>query len=69
MKPTSLKPGDRVQFRDSSRVVEFVRRDPSECARPAHCWFRDPNGDLCATTDADVIRRCDHVQQEPRPRG
>ncbi len=69
MKPTSLKPGDRVQFRDSSRVVEFVHRDPSECAQPALCWFRDPNGHLCTATDAEVIRRCDYVLQESRPRG
>lgn len=69
MKPTSLKPGDCVKFRDSSSVLEFVRRDAREFARPAICWLRFPDGAVCAAADTDVIRRCERVHQESRPRG
>lgn len=27
MKPTSLKPGDRVRFAESHRVLTFIRRE------------------------------------------
>mgnify|MGYP001768435063 CR=1 FL=1 len=69
MKPTSLRPDDSVQFRGSRYVLRFVRRDPSECARPAMCWFCFPDGELCAATDADVMRRGERIQSESRPRG
>ena len=71
MKPTSLKPGDRVRFHDahSSCVVTFERREPSESARSAVCWFRDANGVPLSAPDAFVARRGVRVEQESRPRG
>ena len=66
MKPTSLKPGDRVQFRDSRHVLRFVRREPG---RPSMCIFEGAEIGTVAATDSDVVRRCERVQPEPRPRG
>jgi len=34
MRPTSLRPGDRVQLRGSQYLVQVVRLDPGACARP-----------------------------------
>lgn len=58
MKPTSLKPGDSVQFRDSRHVLRFVRR---ERGRSAICVFENPELGEVTATDADVIRRCERA--------
>lgn len=65
MKPTSLKPGDRVRIVDSlsPRTLTFVRRD---CDRPNVCIFESAELGKVSATDAEVIRR---FRPEPRPRG
>ncbi len=44
MKPTSLRPGDRVTCDDARHVYTIVRRDRSECGRRGmrHRCGRDP---------------------------
>lgn len=64
MRPTSLKPGDKV--RCGSNVLTFLRRERLDC-RPAVNWFQcdayrgldGPTDDgRCTMNDARVIRHC-----------
>jgi hypothetical protein len=68
MKPSTLRPGDRVRRRDSPVVLSFVGRD----ARRRLCAFRameyeaqygPEDSGLCVATDFDVSRHFEAVSQ------
>ncbi len=62
MKPSMLKPGDRVRRIGSDLVLAFVKRQPRHRDQPARCTFQcdawrgvTPDGTVTAD-DADVAR-------------
>ncbi len=70
MRPTSLKPGDKVRFAGIDRVLVFVKRTPGNGPTPAKNIFRcdawrgldgpnDPG--LCEVSDYEVARRATAV--------
>ena len=79
MKPTALKPGDRVHRVGSTLVLTFVRREPRQGARPAVNVFRangcrgmyGPDDDgMCVANDSDVSRYYELITTAPaRPAG
>jgi hypothetical protein len=76
MRPTSLKPGDKVRFDGINRVLVFVKRVPGRGPTPAKNIFRcdawrglegpnDPG--LCEASDHDVIRRATPATAARKP--
>lgn len=61
MKPSCLKPGDRVRFTDSRRILTFIRR---ERGRPNLCIFEGAELGIVTASDADVIRRCNLAERD-----
>lgn len=75
MKPTSLRPGDRVVRRladgsASRHVLTFTEREPAMAFQPARPWFTSPTliasdnpTGLCCVCDSDLSRHFERVTE------
>lgn len=79
MKPTSLRPGDKVRITDRPChvMITFDHREPACGGRRAYNWFKSPDSGtpenpegLCWLSDYEVSRRVVRIDPDVpvRPR-